>query len=89
MKKPFNKVAVALWVIAILFVLIEIWTTVDMYRSMTQIHGEGDNVYLVGGSIQRIVQSTVGAAAMLVGLGMLIELVDQIRWTIVRAAEKL
>ena len=88
MKKPLNKVALALWIVAILFVLIEIWTTVDMYRSMTQIHGDGDNVYLVGGSIQRIIQSTVGATAMLAGLGMLIELVDQIRWTIVRAAGK-
>jgi hypothetical protein len=88
MKKPLNKVALALWIIAVLFVLGEIWTTVDMYRSVTKIYGNGDNVYMVGGSLGRIVQSTIGTAAMLSAWGVLIELVDQIRWTIVRASEK-
>jgi hypothetical protein len=87
-KKPINKVALALWIIAVVFVLGEVWTTIDMYRSIAEIHGQGDNVYMVGGGLERIVQSVIGTAAMLTAMGVLIELVDQIRWAIVRAAEK-
>jgi hypothetical protein len=88
MKKPINKIALALWIIAALFVLGEIWTAVDMYRSVTKIYENGDNVYMVGGALARTVQSTIGFAAMLIAFGVLIELVDQIRWIIVRAVEK-
>ncbi len=59
-----------------------------MYRAVTQLHGEGDTTYIVGESLQRIVRCMVSVAAMLVALGVLIELVDQIRWTIARALEK-
>lgn len=88
MKKPLNKVALALWITAILFVAGELWSLGDMLRSISQLRGTGDNIYMVGGSIERIIQSIVGTAAMLTALGVLIELVDQIRWTIVRAVEK-
>lgn len=88
MKKPLNKVALALWIVAILFVAGQLWSLGDMFRSISQLRGTGDNIYMVGGSIQRIIQSIVGTAAMLTALGVLIELVDQIRWTIVRAVEK-
>ena len=87
MKKPLNKVALALWILAVLFVMGELWSLGDMYQMLMKFH-EGDNVYMVGGSIDRIIQSIVGTAAMLTALGVLIELVDQIRWTVVRAAEK-
>jgi hypothetical protein len=87
MKKPLNKVALALWILAALFVVGELWSLNDMLGSIAQFRG--NNVYMVGGSIGRLVQSTVGTAAMLTALWVLIELVDQIRRSVVRAAEKL
>ncbi|HTT85679.1 MAG TPA: hypothetical protein VMF67_19550 [Rhizomicrobium sp.] len=86
MKKPINKVALALWILAVLFVVAELWTYVDMFRTVAELHE--DRVYLIGGSIARTIQSVAGTAAMLTAAGVLIELVDQIRWTIVRAVEK-
>jgi hypothetical protein len=86
MKKPLNKVALALWIIAALFVLGEAWSMVDMFRTAAEMHDA--QYYLVGGSISRLVQSTVVSAAMLTGMGVLIELVDQIRWTLIRASGK-
>jgi hypothetical protein len=86
MKKPLNKVALALWIIAALFVLGEAWSIFDMFRTADQFRG--GHTHLAEGSITRLVQSTIGMAAMLTALGVLIELVDQILWTIVRATEK-
>jgi len=86
MKKPVNKVALALWIVAALFVLDEAWTTFDVIRATAKL-GQGD-VYLVSGGIARIVQSVVATAGMLTGTGMLVELVDQIRWAVVRASAK-
>jgi hypothetical protein len=86
MKKPVNKVALALWILAALFVVGELWSLGDMFQSAARFHQ--DEIYLIGGSIERIVQSIVGTAALLTALGVLIELVDQIRWTVVRATDK-
>jgi len=86
MKKPLNKIALALWIIAALFVLAEAWSMVDMFRTAAEMREA--QYYLVGGSISRLVQSTAVPAAMLTGFGALIEPVDQIRWTLVRACGK-
>jgi hypothetical protein len=86
MKKPVNKVALALWILAVLFVAGELWSLDGMFQSAAKF--QQDQIYLIGGSVERVVQSIVATTAMLTALGALIELVDQIRWTIVRVAEK-
>ena len=86
MKKPLNKIALALWILAALFVMEETWTLAEMFRIPTGLRG--DMTYVVGGSISRFIQSVVATAGLLTGIGVLIELVDQIRWTVVRASEK-
>jgi len=86
MKKPLNKVALALWIVVVLFVLGEIWTYVSMLRALTSFHE--DDIHVVGEGLVRTIQSVIATAAMLTALGARIELVDQIRWTIVRAVEK-
>jgi hypothetical protein len=86
MKKPVNKVALALWAIVAMFVAGEAWSLFVMFRTAAEMRG--GQTYLVDGAISRLVEGGVVAAAMMTALGVLIELVDQIRWTIVRAAEK-
>ena len=86
MKKPLNKVTLALWIMAGLFVLAEIWTYAVMFRTANSFHA--GETYVVMDSVARSVQSTLVGAAMLTAFGMLIELVDQIRSTIARAVEK-
>lgn len=86
MKKPINKFALALWILAIVFVLGELWAAVFEFDTIDQLHG--GTAYLVEGSIRRIIPSTIGAASIMTAFGVLIELVDQMRWTIVRAVEK-
>lgn len=86
MKKPLNKIALALWIIAALFVLVQAWSLVEMFRTSAEI-GK-DQYFLVLGSVSRLVQSAVIFPAVLTGMGALIELVDQIRWAFVRAPGK-
>ncbi|HEX4159307.1 MAG TPA: hypothetical protein VHY79_12610 [Rhizomicrobium sp.] len=85
-KKPVNKVALVLWILAALFVASELWTFIDLLQTASSLHG--GETYLVGQGITQSVRLTFMEAANLTAAGMLIELVDQIRWTIVRAAEK-
>ena len=86
MKKPLNKVALALWIMAVVFVLGEVWAAVLEFDTIDQLHG--GTAYLVEASIRRVVPSTISIAAIMTAFGVLIELVDQIRWTILRAVEK-
>jgi hypothetical protein len=69
-----------------MFVAGEAWSLFGMFRTAAEMRG--GQTYLVDGAISRLVQGGVVAAGMLTGIGAQIELVDQIRWTIVRAAEK-
>lgn len=82
MKKPINKVALALWIIAALLVAGNAWSMFDMFRTAAGI--PGGHTYLVDGAISRFVLGGVVGAAMLTGIGVLIKLVDQIRWMLVR-----
>jgi hypothetical protein len=86
MKKPLNKISPTLWICAVLFVLARAWTFVTMFQTTAEMRA--GTYYLVIDGISRLVQSTVAVAATLTGMGVLIELVDQIRWTLVRASGK-
>ena len=83
MKKPLNKVALALWVLAALAVIGEACSFVVLQQGI-QMAAARDTVYLVGGSVWNMARSAVMSAAALVALGMMVELLDQIRWNTAR-----
>ena len=80
MKKPINKVALVLWVVAVLVALsdsFEIWTN---FKNMKDVATEAGETYLVVETLVRGVAALVLQSALLVGLGTLIEIVDRIHW---------
>jgi hypothetical protein len=83
MKKPLNKVALALWALAALVIVGEACSLAVLDRGMHMSEAAGGSVYLVIGSIWNMVRSTVMSAAVLAAFGMIVELLDQIRWNTV------
>jgi hypothetical protein len=75
MKKPANKFAGVLWIIAVVVLFAEpIDSVVDLIRQ-----GEAADWIAL---FWKTVESTIPYSAMLAGLAVLIELVDQIRWQV-------
>lgn len=79
MKKPINKFAVALWVLAVLVLLAEAGQYGSIIEAMKKFAGQ-ESTQLVEGSLWRFLVSGVLSAAQLAAFGIVIELVDQIRW---------
>jgi len=81
MKKPIHKFALALWVLAAIYAVSEL---VAVYQAFSLANGlgarSGNATYLVAGAIWNIARVTVLACSQIIGLGLLIEMVDQIRW---------
>jgi len=79
MKKPLNNFAFALWLIAALFVPADIWafwhaSLYNPYDGYIPLH---TNVLAL---IREMVESVLYVSGMLSALGMVIEILDQIRW---------
>jgi hypothetical protein len=82
MKKPLNKVALAIWVMAVLLALLnfsEAWNAYQGMRDLRQQAGEG---YIVWAGVIRAIANIITQFAFLGGLGMLIEIADRILWHI-------
>ena len=84
MKKPLNRVALALWVLAVLVIVGEACSFVVLRHGVQMSEAAGDRIYLVAGATWNFVRSALMSAASLVALGTLVELLDQIRWNIRR-----
>lgn len=69
MTKPLHKVAMAMWAIGVIVLLLWAWALFD-FLHVFPIRAGSFGGLVVGGI----------AAAMLIALGTIIELVDQIRW---------
>jgi hypothetical protein len=80
MKKPINKVAVALWILAALAVVGEVCSYLLLHKMMAETAQHGDTVYEIVGSTWNWAKSAIVLTAQLVALGVIIELIDQIRW---------
>jgi hypothetical protein len=81
MKKPINKFAVALWVLAAVLFASDITQIVALFSTlsiMKDVAGpiQGQTFYVV----QRAIGASIAAPAQLAGLGVIVELIDQIRW---------
>jgi hypothetical protein len=79
MKKPVDRFAIALWVLAVVVIL---GTAFSEYSVQFYVQRAEPNItlYEVVGSAWRLVSAGIATAALIAGLGVLIELVDQIRW---------
>jgi hypothetical protein len=81
LKKPINKFAVVLWVLAaVLFAsdvtqIFALFSTLSTMKDMASpIQGQTFYVF------QRSIGASIAAPAQLAGLGIIVELIDQIRW---------
>ena len=80
MKKPINKFAVAMWVTAGIVAClnaIEVWAIAESMRDVAR---QAAETYVVVQGVLRAASAIVAPTILLIGLGALIELVDQIRW---------
>jgi hypothetical protein len=79
MKKPVNKFAVFLWIVAGITAfadLVEIWT---LSASFAHVSHDGAS-YLFSATAARLLTGMLVQVAELAGIGAVIELIDHIRW---------
>lgn len=79
MKKPLNKVALALWILAAVVAAGEILSSVAIRHVASDI-ATTDTLYVVAGSMWSMIRGALMSASALVAYGTIIEIVDQIRW---------
>lgn len=80
MKKPINKFAVALWVVAVIVLIGGVGALASMQAMLRTTMQQGDTIYEVAGSSWRIIAGSLLPAVQLAAFGVIIELIDQIRW---------
>jgi hypothetical protein len=80
MRKPINKFAVALWVLAVIVFGSFVYSYFSVMQTLEQFAQPGVRFYSLGGDLLSFVHSGLLPAMMLAAFGYLIELVDQIRW---------
>jgi hypothetical protein len=79
MKKPVNRFAVGFWVLAVLVFLADAGQYISMIETMKKFAGQ-DNTYLVQGGLWRFLLSGILSTGQFAAFGVIIELIDQIRW---------
>jgi hypothetical protein len=80
MKKPINRFALALWVVALALVFADAFETWSIYENLKSVSHEARESYLVIQSIVRTIGGFLFEIAMVFGIGALIEVADHIRW---------
>jgi hypothetical protein len=80
MKKPVNKFAVGLWLLAAVVLtggLAQLAMIISTTRAMA---ARGDTIYVVGHGLGAALAGLIVVPVQLVALGVIIEMLDQIRW---------
>jgi hypothetical protein len=80
MKKPLNRVAVALWILAAIVPVAEGAQYAAMIADAKSLAVRGDTIGFFTEGIVRTAFAAILPAAQLAAMGVLIDLVDQIRW---------
>jgi hypothetical protein len=88
MKKPINKFAVALWVVAVIVLIGGVGSLVSMQAMLRTTMQQGDTIYEVVGSSWRIIAGSLLPAVQLAAFGVIIELIDQIRWNALHRTDR-
>ncbi len=86
MKKPINKFAVGLWVLAGMYVIGEVWAYLYFSRMELELIRVGGKPHVP--AFLSTPPSLVLDAAILASLGMLIEIGDRIRWLLERKTDQ-
>jgi hypothetical protein len=86
MKKPLNKFALLLWVLALVLAMGEAWTFYGAWQMASALPST-DRIYVFSGGLWRNAGAVLMQSAVLGSLGLLIEMVDQVRCTVARAIE--
>ena len=79
MKRPVNKSAVELWILAAIVLLGEAASLEALREGMSEMGQRGGQNFLVTGSFWKVFLGGVLSAAHLAAFGVIIELVAQIR----------
>lgn len=82
LKKPINRIAIGLWLLAALVLGSEVWVFANAYR-----WGPTGTVNFLG-NFWQLIRSGVLSAGDLVAFGAMVELLDRIRWTILKPEER-
>jgi hypothetical protein len=80
MKKPINRVAIMLWVLAVLTLASEAASLAYMRQILQEATSQPGQTYYAVGYFWPMIRGSVLAAILLAVFGYLIELIDQIRW---------
>jgi hypothetical protein len=80
MKKPINRVAIALWVLAVLTLASEAASWAYRRQILQEATSQPGQTYYVVGHFWPMIRASALAATLLAAFGYLIELIDQIRW---------
>ncbi len=87
MKKPRNKFAIGLWVLAALYAITQVW----LWRYFYDLSGELARLGKVPPRFPAFLDTPANlvlTAAVLASLGVLIEIGDKIRWLLERRPEQ-
>ena len=76
MKKSLNQFAIAVWIVAALYAVLELAQVLMYYR---QLSGTTETPLVIASSVIRGMAGVFAETALLVGIGAMIELLDQIR----------
>ena len=82
MKKPLNKFAIGLWVLATIYVIAQVWAWCYFYHMSEQLVRLGKAPQFP--AFLSTPPSLVMGAAVLASFGILIEIADKIRWLLER-----
>jgi hypothetical protein len=81
MKKPINPVALTFWLVAAVFIVGDVPIYFAIHSLANALHAEGSNVAnFTWISVWSETRGALLGGGQLIGIGVLIELVDQIRW---------
>lgn len=85
MKKPLNKFALGLWILAGMYLIAEIWAYLYFLHLNTELAMLGRPRQFP--AFLDMPPTLVLSAAVLVSLGALIEIADKVRWLLERRAD--
>jgi len=80
MKKPVNKFAVVLWVVAASLLVGEAWYATATWKNTQAVFQEYGGTYFAFVTLWNTIRSAILSTGELVALGVIVELIDQIRW---------
>ena len=80
MKKPINKVAVGLWDPAVILLIGGAGSLEALREGLRYSAEQGGTIFMVAGSSWKIIVGSLLPSAQLAAFGVIIELIDQIRW---------